>query len=571
MSEARQRHLQQRLEAARRRLAGGGLPAEIPRREWRSGQPAPLSFAQERLFFLYRLAPDNPLYNRPVALRLSGALHLPTLEGSLAELLRRHSVLRSTFLDRDGAPYIVLQPPAPVRLPLVDLDGASPQALDARLRQDSHAPIDLEHGPLARFTLYRLGPQEHVLLGLIHHIAFDAWSANWLAAELAGLYAAPVVKPGEPGTTHPHLPEPPIQYADYAVWQREKLDRAALAPLLDDTLAALSGASLEFDLPADRSRPPVQDETGERYTFLLPIDLATGLRRLAVERNATLFTVLLAGFAALLYRYTGEHDFVLGTPVAGRTHLELEKLIGFFVNMVPLRCTVDGEQSVSDLLEGVRAVTQRAFNRQALPFDRLVEALHLQPNLSRPPVFSVVFNLKNLPPAAAGGPLAVELYDFDDGISPYDLSLEVAPVRGQGGEPCLECRLVYATALFDRWRIEQMGRHYLAILRGMLSETEARVARLPMLDESELHQVLDVWGAAPPSAGELRLAHEWVAEQARRRPAATALVEGGRRRPRVQVSYAQLNRRANRLAHYLQSLGIGVESTVGVLLPRGVD
>ncbi len=457
-----QRHLlEQRLARARQRSQAAA--AAIPRQDWppAPGSQRPLSFGQERLWTLYQLDPTSPIYNRPLALRLSGPLEPAGLQAALEQIVARHEVLRCGYSYRDGEPVCRVLPPARLPLPYTDLNDQPPGERLAAARRilgaESRRPFDLERGPILRAALLRLEPGDHILLTVTHHIAFDAWSAARLSAELSA---------GLAGAAPPDLP---IQYADYAAWQRQ--EQTAWRPLLAQAVERLGDAPPSLDLPGVR-RPALQAEAGAATAFTIPVGLAERAQALAQACGATPFMALLAAFQAVLYRYTGQTDFVLGAPVAGRTHTELEPLIGFFVNMLPLRGEFSDQTTYRQAVEQARAEAQAAFARQAVPFERLVEALGRPTDLSRTPVFQIVFNWKNLPEPRSAGLVQITPFDFDAGLSPYDLELEIAP----GGA----ARFVYATALFDaRWS-EQMAAHFLALLEAALDAPDAPLARLPV-------------------------------------------------------------------------------------------
>lgn len=465
LTPAQRRLLEQRLARAHQRSQAA--PAAIPRRDWLQapGSQRPLSFGQERLWTLYQLDPASPIYNRPLALRLNGPLAPSALQIALEQIVARHEVLRCGYGYRDGEPVCRLLPPARLALPVIDLSDQLPEERLAAARRilgaDSRRPFDLAHGPVLRATLLYLEPGDYILLVTVHHIAFDAWSAARLTAELSAHLA---------GTAPLDLP---IQYADYAAWQRQ--EPAAWQPLLAQAVERLHSAPPSLDLPGVR-RPALQAEAGAWVTFTIPTGLVARGQALAQACGATRFMALLAAFQALLYRYSGQTDFVLGAPVAGRTHTELEPLIGFFVNMLPLRGEFSDQTTYRQALEQARAEAQAAFARQAIPFERLVEALGRPTDLSRPPVFQIVFNLKNLPELYAGAsPVQMAPFDFDAGLSPYDLELEIAPAG-----TALAARFVYATALFDARRIEQMAVHFLALLEAALDAPDIPLAHLPV-------------------------------------------------------------------------------------------
>lgn len=585
-ADPRQAALEQRLAEARRRMVAAQAEGGFARPAGDYGPlesgPPVLSFAQERLWFACHMNPESPVYNRPLALRVRGPLQVERLELALGDLLHRHTVLRTVYPELDGAPAIRVLDPVPVDLPVEDLSHLPPETqpgevLD-RMRRQTAIPFDLATGPLVRARLYRLS-DEFVLLLVIHHLNFDAWSANVLQAELEALYHGGAV-----------LPEP-VQYADFAGWQRRTLDEQALAPLLQTWLRRLQGPSpgLEpgrpgegqagppsLEPPADRPRPPVHPDRGAVVAFTIPLALTVALDGRSSVFGVTRFMLLLTAFQALIARYTGQTDFIIGSPVAGRTRLEVENTIGFFVNMLALRADLSGSPTFAEALERTRVVTQDAFANQELPFERLVESLELPPDPSRPPLFQVVFNLKNLPPVhrpllLADRNVIFTPWVFDDGLTPYDLTLEIVPAGDH-----LDCRLIYATALFDAWRIERLAGHFLEILKGVAANPDQLIAELPLLTDPERRQILEEWNfarlAAVPVTPQDRLpVPELIAGQVRLQPDAVALVQGGKRIPRRSWTYAELDRAANRVARYLVDAGIGLEDRVGVCMSRSPE
>ncbi|HEU0079385.1 MAG TPA: condensation domain-containing protein, partial [Longimicrobiaceae bacterium] len=373
--------------------AGGGVQAPPLLPVPRDGPPLPLSSAQQRLWFLDQLEPGSPAYNIPAALRVRGALDLPLLERALGGVVRRHEALRTVLASAGGAAVQRIVEPGEVRIALCDLRGLAGAAREGELRRlaDAEAlrPFDLAAGPLLRARALRLGGEEWALLFTMHHVVSDGWSMDVLVGEVSELYAA--LGAGR----EPALPELPVQYADYAAWQREWLSDGTLEGLLAWWRERLAGAPPLLELPADRPRGPAQGAEGGRHTFHLPAGVSGELRSLARREGATLFMTLLAGFQLLLSRYSGEEDVVVGTPVAGRTRLELEGLIGFFVNTLVLRVDLSGDPTFGGLLARVRGATLGAFAHQEVPFERLVEELAPGRSLTHTPLFQVLFALRD--------------------------------------------------------------------------------------------------------------------------------------------------------------------------------
>ncbi|MEW5931881.1 MAG: condensation domain-containing protein, partial [Gemmatimonadota bacterium] len=549
--------LARRIEALRHAGVGAAPPIErVPR----SG-PLPLSYAQQRLWLVDRLEPGSVAYNMPYALRLRGALDTAALRASLDALVRRHEVLRTTFAERDGAPVQVIHPPAPVglgELDLRDLPEAERQARAERLAaEEATRPFDLERGPLLRGTLLRLGEEEHVLLFTLHHIVSDGWSRSVLTREVSAVYAAACR--GETA----RLPELAVQYADYAVWQRERLSGDVLDEQLEYWKTRLSGAPPLLEVPTDRPRAAGLSPAAAQHGFALSPELSSRLRALSRQEGATLFMTLLAGWQALLGRYSGQEDLVVGSPIAGRTRPETEGLIGFFVNMLALRADLSGDLTWTGLLERVRAEMLGAYDHQELPFDRLVEELGVERSLAYAPVFQSIFTV-NVSRGGGGrldlGTLRTEPLDGGEHVAKFDLDL----VFNDGGE-ALGAGLVYRRALFEAGTVARMAEHLAVLLEAMAADPKRRISELSLLRGAERAQVLEAWN---DTAAELPRAcvHELFAEQAAAAPHAPAVLFRDE-----TVGYAELERRANRLARLLASRGVGPEVRVGVCLERGVS
>src|SRR5947209_3677081 len=453
----------------------------------RESRTFPLSFAQHRLWLLNQLEPDSPLYNVSHALRLKGSLDVAALERSFQELWRRHEVLRATFDMVDGDPVQRFGSDTPFVIQKEELshlaEDEREDALSQLIREEAQRPYDLTRGPLLRVKLWRLGSDDHLLLVSMHHIVSDGWSVGVLARELSALYAAYV------SGLSSLLAELPVQYADFAAWQREHLR----GPLLDSQLSywrrQLAGAPAELELPADRPRAVVAMHRGARHHFRLPVELAEGLRRVGREEGATLFMTLLAGWQALLSRYSGQQDISVGTPVAGRTRVETEQLIGFFVNTLVLRANLSGEPSFRELLGRVREVCLGAYAHQEVPFERLVEELRPERSLSRTPLFQVMFVMQNAPGSAVeleviearGVEVSVETAKFD-------LTLNITET-----EEGLAGSLKYSTELFERETIERLAQSFETLLWGAVSGPGLTLSELPLLSEAERERVLGLW------------------------------------------------------------------------------
>ncbi|HEU0077496.1 MAG TPA: condensation domain-containing protein, partial [Longimicrobiaceae bacterium] len=520
----------------------------------------PLSFAQERLWFLDRLMPGSPLYNIPTVLRFAGALDERALNRSLAEIVGRHETLRTVFAERDGVPVQVISPRGGFELPVEDLSelGEAERAAEARRRatEDAERPFDLAAGPLFRVSLLRLAPEDHVLLITIHHIVADGWSTGVFTRELSALYDA-----YSDGRESP-LPELEVQYADFAVWQREELQGEVLERELAWWKERLSGAPELLELPTDHPRPAVQTYRGANERVELPADMPERLTAVARSEGATLFMVLLAAFQALLSRYSGSEDVVVGSPIAGRTRSELEGLIGFFVNTLVLRTDLSGDPSFRELLRRVRAVTLGAYEHQEVPFERLVAEMEPERSLSHAPLFQVLFSLQNTQssPEALPG-VRIEGVEAELHTAKFDLSMALT-LHERG----LRAYLAYGTDLFERSSIRRLLAHVQRVLEQVAADPDVRLSELDLLGAGERRRVLEEWSRADAEHPADGCVHALFRAQAAATPDAVALVHGGER-----LTYRELDERANRLAHHLRALGVGPEVRVGVCLPRAPE
>ncbi|WP_420126423.1 amino acid adenylation domain-containing protein [Longimicrobium sp.] len=545
-----------RVEEVRR----AGLPALPPVVRVDRDRPLPLSFAQERLWFIDRLEGGSAQYNMPTALRLNGALNVGALERSLGEVVRRHESLRTVFHEVDEAAVQVIAPFAGFVLPIDDLSGLHEADREAevlrRAREDAARPFDLARGPLFRAALLRLSAEEHVLLLCIHHAVTDGWSSGVLFRELTTLYAA-----YREGGDSP-LPELPVQYADFAVWQREQLAGEALDRQLAYWKERLAGAPALLELPADRPRPPVQSHRGARERFELPRTLLDGLQALGRGEGATLYMVLLSAFQLLLSRYSGSEDVVVGSPIAGRTTREVEELIGFFANTLVLRTDLSGDPSFRQLLARVREGTLGAYEHQEVPFERLVAELQPERSLSHAPIFQVAFVLQNTGGGGGGLPaLEVGEVGADLASARFDLTLELAATT-QGLRGVME----YSTDLFDRSTVQRMLGHLERVLEQVAADADVRLSRLELLGAAERARVLEAWTRTEAGVPADRCIHQLFEARAAGAPMAVAVVYEGE-----AVRYGELNARANQLAHYLRRRGVGPEVRVGLCLERGVE
>ncbi|HTZ42891.1 MAG TPA: amino acid adenylation domain-containing protein [Jatrophihabitans sp.] len=512
----------------------------------------PLSFAQQRLWFLDQLDPGSAEYAVPLAWRFTGLLDVPALRTALDRVVARHEVLRTTIRAADGKAFQQITADGPVEFTVREVGPADVAGLVADFIR---RPFQLDAGPLWRVLLLRTGPAEHVLTFAMHHIVADAWSAGVLLAELSEHYRAALT--GVPS----RLPELAVQYADYASWQRDRMAGPVLAAELDYWRAALAGAE-PLVLPTDRPRPSVRSTAGATVTFELPAEATARLRALAGAEACTLFMVVLAALQTLLARYSGQQDIAIGTPIANRNRAEIEPLIGFFVNTLVLRGDLSGDPTFTELLQRARRVTLAAYEHQDLPFERLVDELGLHRDLSSTPLFTTMLSVDNTAPARWELPgLASEQVPLDSQQAKFDLTVAV----GVDGDR-LTGAIRYSTALFDADRVERMAAHLCRLLTAAGAAPHTRLSELPLLTERERQLVLPAGPRQPAPPGG-RLLHLLVERWARTTPDRAAVTDTDGR----TVSYAELNARANRLAHHLIRHGAGPERLVGVCMHRSVN
>ncbi len=522
-------------------------------------QSLPLSFAQQRLWFLDQLEPGSSFYNIAAAVRLDGPLNVSALNSAFAEIIRRHESLRTTFASAGGAPRQVIAPELKLTLPVFDLGSlpASEREAEASLRagEEAQRPFDLSIGPLLRATLLRLTDKEHVLLLTMHHIISDGWSMRVLVREVATLYEA--FAAGRPSP----LPEPSIQYADYAAWQREWLQGALLEKQIEYWQRRLDGVQ-PLDLPTDRPRPPVQTYAGARYDFELPAELTRRLKTLGQRAGATLFMTLMAAFQTLLHRYSGQEDICVGTPVAGRTRLDTESVIGFFVNALVLRTTVSSTSSFKQVLARVRDATLEAQTHQDLPFERLVEILQPARDMSRTPFFQVMFALQEAVLESVQLPgLNLSPVKSEQTTAKVDLALLMEETANG-----LRGSFEFNTDLFDLATVERLTGHFRQLLDAVSDNAEERVSELPLLTAGELQQLLYQWNETTTVYPRDKCVHQLFELQVQRTPDALAVISEDQ-----QLTYRELNKRANQVAHYLQSFGAGPDSPIGIMIERSVE
>ena len=517
----------------------------------------PLSYGQERLWFLDQLEPGNPVYNLPIGVRLRGALQLSALERSLNEIIRRHEALRTRFLTLDGEPVQVIDPELELRLEVVDLSSLNENERETEALKLVHAtaalPFDLTTGPLLRAMLLRLAAEEHILLLTMHHIISDGWSLGVLGREVGALYRA-----FTEGSASP-LPALPVQYLDYAVWQREQLTSEFLAAQLSYWREQLSGAPAVLGLPTDHVRPAVKRYRGARERLELGAELTAALKALSREQGVTLFMVLLAAFKVLLWRYSGQADVVVGTPIANRQQSEIAGLIGFFVNTLVLRTSIEGSESFKNLLKRVREVCLGAYQHQDVPFEMVVEEMAVDRTMGQTPLFQVIFAMQAEAVVEMKG-LQVTDVEVDSGTAKFDLTMIVSEDEGR-----LKGYVSYDTDLFEAGSIKRLVGHYERLLQELVRDREQAVGAVLLLGAEERQRLLIEWNQTSAPVPDSCL-HELFEAQVGRTPEAVAV-----RFEERQLSYGELNRRANQLAHHLRGLGVGPEMLVGVLLERSIE
>jgi amino acid adenylation domain-containing protein len=521
----------------------------------------PLSFAQQRLWFVHQISPDSTAYNMLEALRLDGSPNIVALEQSLSELIRRHEVLRTTFPTVEGKPIQLIAPDTALSLPIHDLQGLSASEQTEQIRQIAKSvaskPFDLAVGPLVQFTLLQLNSEEYILLLKMHHIIYDGWSLSIFFGELSQLYAA--FTQGLPSP----LAELPIQYADFAVWQRQWLTGEVLDRQLNYWQKQLAGAPPVLQLASDRPRPPVQTFEGGVECFQLDRDLTQRLKQLSQQSETTLFMTLLAAFLVLLSRYSGQSDIVVGSPIANRNTKSVEQLMGFFANTLALRGDISGNPSFADFLAQVRQTTLSAYSHQDLPFEMLVEKLQPDRDLSRNPLVQVMFSLQNAPQGTANLPgLTIQNVPLPLDVK-VRFDLEVNYWENPGGLEGVWC---YNTDLFDATTIARLAQHFQTLLKAIVANPKARISELSLLNSAERHQLLVEWNDTQTNYPQDKCIHQLFEEQVEKTPNAVAVVDENQ-----QLTYGELNAKANQLADYLQSLGVSADVLVGICVERSVE
>ena len=521
--------------------------------------PLSLSFGEERLWFLDQLEPGDASYVVTLPIYLTGRLDGIALRRALDEVVRRHEILRTTYAVVDARPVIVIHPPAVLDVPETSLTTLPIEqrasAARAEIAAEAQRPFDLATGPLFRARVLVLGEEDHVLLLAMHHIVTDGWSLGVLDREIAALYGA-----FSRGEASP-LPDLPVQYADYAAWQRSWLSGDVLTASLSYWKDHVAGAPRALELPTDRPRPPVQTYRGARVGFVAPEGLAQATLAFSRREGTTLFMTLLAAFDALLHRWTGQSDVVVGAPIANRTRAETEGLIGFFVNTAVLRARIPADLTFRGLLAQVKETCLGAYAYQDMPFERLVQELEPERDMSRSPLFQVVFVLQNAPKSAVALP-GVKRRDLGTSAVTAKFDLQLTAVEGASG---LAFAFEYNVDLFDAGTIERMSAHFLTLLAGAVAEPERRIGELPLLPESERRALLawnDVTTAFPVNSS----LHELFESQVDRTPDAVAVTLG-----EARITYRELDERANRLAQHLVARGVKSEELIGLAVHRTIE
>ncbi|MGZ8452630.1 MAG: non-ribosomal peptide synthetase [Candidatus Binatia bacterium] len=529
----------------------------IPKRKDR--QAAPLSFAQQRLWFLDQLEPNSPRYNVSRALRLRGELDLKVLQKAIDAIVSRHETLRSNFREVDGLPTLITRPSMKTPMTFVDLSDqptdCRENTLIATLNELVLRPYNLSTDSMLRASLVRLTQHDHVLLLVLPHITSDGWSMVILCQELMAHYDS--LLRGQPCP----LPDLPIQYADYAFWQREWLQGEVLGRQLSYWSRTLAKVS-DLNLPTDRSRPALPSCRNGAQSAKYPQKLSDQLNDLARTERATLFITLLAAFNALLYRYSGQNDIAIGCPIANRRYVELERLIGFFANTLVFRNSLSGDPTFRDLIARVREVALGAYEHQDVPFEKLVDELQPDRDLSRNPLFQVIFQLRNFPSQLVQpAHITVEPFELHSGIAKFDLSLAMTnEVDG------LKAEFEYNPDLFESSTITRMLGHFQTLLAGIVANPDQAISELPLLSEAEKHQLLVEWNDTKTDYPEDRCIHQLFEAQVEKTPDAIAVVFQDQ-----QLTYRELNRRANQLAHFLRKRGVGPETLVALCVERSLE
>ncbi len=539
-------------------------------RQSREASSFPLSFAQQRMWVVDQMSPGNTAMNISLSYRFDTPVDLAALEKSFNLMVQRHEVLRATFESRNGVPVQVIAPSLEIKIPVTDLTNLPPaerESIASRLAaEESRKPFDLSQGPLIRASVLKLGEQDHVLLWSIHHIVFDGSSGHIFEKEQVELYEA--IVQGKPSP----LAEPAIQYVDYATWQRETMRGETLDRLLSFWKDKLAGATV-LNLSTDHPRPTVYSYKGKRESITIPEDLARELNAMSRRMGVTLFITLLAAFKALLGRYTGQGDIVLGTPIASRNQVELEEVMGLFVNTLVLRTDLSGDPTFAEFLGRVHKMWSDSFAHQDMPFEELVKALNPGRDLSHQPIFQVMFHFNSTPLSFRyqdneSEPLPRGSLFLDPGTALFDLTFSIEPASAATRleDTALNCVMEYSTDLFEGPTIVRMLDHYLALLKAVVQHPEQRILDIPLMTEVERNRVLVEFNDTDTDALTDKCIPQLFEEQVEATPDNIAVLFENRR-----MTYSELNARANQVAHYLRRLGIGPDDLVGVHMERSPE
>ncbi|MFC1851967.1 amino acid adenylation domain-containing protein [candidate division CSSED10-310 bacterium] len=522
---------------------------------------APLSWGQERMWFLHQYDELNRAYNRPAALRITGYLKVDVLLQCLQEIVQRHDILRASFPERHGIPEQNFRSTLPLEMPVINLQSIPAQKQEQEIKrliqEETQRPFDMARGPLLRFSLLRKSSTDHILVFIIHHIIFDGWSMGIFLGELSTLYQA--FCSGKPTP----LLELSIQYPDFAQWQRDLFQTDMMKEHLAYWKQQLDGAPPFSELPCDNPGSFKQTFPGVRHTFKVPGAVRETVRDISRREGVTLFMTLFASFLTLLYRYTGQEDLIIGVPVAGRELMETEGLIGMFINTLALRVNLSGNPTFLELLHKVHEVTLAAYAHQQVPFEKIVEELKIKRTGNHPPLFQIMFTVRNIPNYGPyeGAGLKITPIDLDSGIAIYDLSMEVLDVEGS-----LAVSILYNTDLFDEQSIERFADHYQRLLSGIGSHPAHHISQYQMLSEKELQSLIVDWNARTAEFAQTACIHHLFEFQVQQTPDAVAVVFEGQ-----CITYQELNRRANQVAHLLRRQGVAPETTVGIYIERSLE
>jgi len=517
----------------------------------------PLSFSQQRLWFLDKLEPGSPLYNIPAVLRLKGTLDIPALEKSFNKIIERHEVLRTTFTEENGEALQVVAKQLTLNVEIIDLQDTPPEQRDAVMHQhaieESLKPFNLSQGPLLRVTLLKFSDDDHALLVTMHHIVSDNWSTGLFVHEIMQMY--PAFAQGR----QPQLPELVVQYADFAAWQRKWFKGKTMEEQVNYWKEQLNGIPPVIELPLDKPRPAYQTFNGDFKTFHIPAEISARLKEISRRQDVTMFMTLLAAYFVLLHRYSGQDDICVGSPIANRNRKETEAMIGFFVNTLVLRGQLHGNPPFSEFLQRIKETTLGAYAHQDLPFENLVEELQPERNMSHSPLFQVMFVLNNAPVEKLELPgLELSVVEIENKTSKFDLILNV--LEEENG---LTCKMEYNTDLFTDKTVDQFIKHYQNLLEAISKDAQMPIGQLPLLSQKEIDRILTRWCRPDPVYNDTRSIAELFRQQAQKTPQAVAL-----RVMDSQLSYQQLHAQSAQLAQYLLNKGLKQGQIAGVFADR---